>query len=506
MSEARLSILIGVNGQEAAAAGLKQFGQELGNLGRIAAGFTLGSLGASLGRDLSEQFREVLTETQRFGGEIYKLQGLIGGTAEQASVFLGALEKLGGLESGIASGALTRFSRVLRGQADESDASAQSVNVFNGVLAALGVRATGLEGNMRPLHDVFLDVLDAEKRLGNEGRAGADAMALFGRGAGLQMAPLLRLGAEAFKEAEATAKTLGLQLTGDNVQAVRSFTLAQREAQESLAGLRLQLGLALLGPLGEAAKGVTQLAVAFNQQLVPGIQGAEHEIRILQQLAANKILGDFNLGDAAKLPLAVAAPPLAPLLYGDKIIAQAKEHGAQALELAGQAKEAVGGIFGAAGAGIDSLGSQGAGGALPPGGAIAQMIKAAAAGITHASGEGAAAIGQAHAEAARALAGPPMHDTWAVEASQAKAAAADSFSKKMADLNMQEARRQARHRDHQSRHGRQSAPEPGPGHTASCSRARADPVEATAGADRRRHHGHRTAARGDRASNSGRPG
>lgn len=265
MAESRLSILFSVQGATQAEGALKSLGAELGSLGRVAGAFTLGALATELSGGIAEQLKSVLTETQRFGEQVYRLQGQIGGTAESLSVLIGAFEKLGGIGADQAGTALTRFGRALRGQVDVTELGAESGKTFAGVLGELGVSAVDATGHFRPIVDVLASVMDSEKRLSAEGRAGADSMILFGRGVGLQLAPMLLLGADAFKEAEQTAQTLGLQLTGQNVQSIHTFTLRQREMNEALAGLKLQLGVALLGPLTEFAKHVSDVAVELNK-------------------------------------------------------------------------------------------------------------------------------------------------------------------------------------------------------------------------------------------------
>lgn len=262
MAEAKLTILI--QAQEQASASLKSVGSELSNLAKTAAAFTLGNLGTQLTGDLAEQFKSVLTETQAFGEQIYKLQAQIGGSAESLSGLIGAFEKLGNVGADQAGSALTRFNRSLRGQVDITEQGAESGKTFNGVLSELGVTAVDASGHFRPMTDVLNDVMDAEQRMSAEGRAGADAMVLFGRGVGLSLAPMLLLGSAAFKEAEQTAKNLGLQLTSGNVESIHNFTLRQKEMNEALAGLKLEVGVQLMTPLAELAGLISDIAVHSN--------------------------------------------------------------------------------------------------------------------------------------------------------------------------------------------------------------------------------------------------
>ena len=289
MSDALSKLLILLEAKDEASPTLKKAGEsarslgtELTNIGKVAAGFTLGDLGAQLTLGIGEQLKSVLTSTQLFGESVYKVKGQIGGTAESISTLVGAIEKLSGVESDAAGAALTRLARGLRGQEDLSESGAENGKTVIGVLNELGVSATDAEGHFRPLGQVLSDVMDAEKRMAAENRAGADATILFGRSVGLQLAPMLTMGADAFREAQKTAAELGLQLTSDNVNAIHTFTMRQREMNESLAGLKLSLGVALMPLFSEAATAVTHWAETLSKD---GGRGAKQLGQDLKELA-----------------------------------------------------------------------------------------------------------------------------------------------------------------------------------------------------------------------------
>ena len=188
MSEALSKLLILLEAKDEASPTLKKAGEsarslgtELTNIGKVAAGFTLGDLGAQLTLGIGEQLKSVLTSTQLFGESVYKVKGQIGGTAESISTLVGAIEKLSGVESDAAGAALTRLARGLRGQEDLSESGAENGKTVIGVLNELGVSATDAEGHFRPLGQVLSDVMDAEKRMAAENRAGAAPPLMFGR-------------------------------------------------------------------------------------------------------------------------------------------------------------------------------------------------------------------------------------------------------------------------------------------------------------------------------------
>src|SRR6516164_7552338 len=63
----------------------KAFGDQLVEVGRVAAGFALGAGLLTAGTSIAERFGEAVTETERLGAATFQLQSRIGGTAENAS-------------------------------------------------------------------------------------------------------------------------------------------------------------------------------------------------------------------------------------------------------------------------------------------------------------------------------------------------------------------------------------------------------------------------------------
>ena len=289
MSDALSRLLILLEAKDEASPTLKKAGEsakglgtELTNIGKIAAGVALGSAGAQLGMSLSEHFKDAITEVENFGNQVFQLQQRIGISSQSASGLLSIFERFG-VSGDEAQNMLTKFSRNLRGQADETEGGALALTQFQGTLSELGVSALDANGNFRPLVDVLTDVQDRISKVKDDGQTGARAIALFGR-AGAQLAPLLNLSSEEFRKLQEEAARLGVVLTEQNVAQVRQLAIAHKELDEATRGLAIQTGLLVTGPLTAAAKAAADMASAFTAKVVPAIQQAEREYEIWKKM------------------------------------------------------------------------------------------------------------------------------------------------------------------------------------------------------------------------------
>jgi len=80
----------------------------------------------------------------------------------------------------------------------------------------------------------------------------------FGR-AGLEMTKILEAGSEGLKELEGSAISAGLVMDEQGVQAARDYEIAMDGLNDTVEGLKIQIGTALVPVLSDAAEGMTNL-------------------------------------------------------------------------------------------------------------------------------------------------------------------------------------------------------------------------------------------------------
>jgi hypothetical protein len=151
-----------------------------------------------------------LGETVRFAGEVRELSRTIGASAEQASMLIQA--------------------------ADDVGISAQSVQGSLEAAIKKGVSPTieGI-GKLADEYNLIQDPIAKTDFLFNKfGRSGAD------------LAPLMKLGARGIREAGEAARETGQVLSQEAVDAARKYEVATDDLSDSVEGLKIKLGTALL--------------------------------------------------------------------------------------------------------------------------------------------------------------------------------------------------------------------------------------------------------------------
>jgi hypothetical protein len=136
--------------------------------------------------------------------------------------------------------------------------------------AANKLRKFGFDANAlaeMPLLDALATIADRVKSLKSPVDQAAVAFGLMGK-SGLEMLPMLRLGAEGLERAQAQAKRLGLAISPEELAGVREAAKSMREIQRTIDGLQMKLA-AGLAPL------VKFIADKFLDWL-EGLGGVEH--------------------------------------------------------------------------------------------------------------------------------------------------------------------------------------------------------------------------------------
>jgi hypothetical protein len=256
---------------------LNSFKSALADIGKTAAGFAIGTLVTQLGQSFSQQITSSIDATKEFYGSVRQLQLIAGGSAEELSSTVAAFERFG-VSSQQASMSLGIFARQLEKAPVSIDElgtglgdNGKPLKGFADTMHDLGVSTEDATGKTRPMLDVFEDAADSIKSLGSGSEATAAAMTLFGR-SGRDMLPVLLQGREGIQAAAEEAAKFGMVLTADNMVAIRSFSMAQKDMNEALSGLRLQLGVALMPLLTALAQIGANLAALINATLMPAVR------------------------------------------------------------------------------------------------------------------------------------------------------------------------------------------------------------------------------------------
>ena len=198
-----------------------------------------------------------LDEVEALGQSVLKLKRETGLSAEAASELIFAFKHVG-LDSDSASVALGIFAKKLKGVQDEETGVTTGGKSTGQILADVGIKATDASGNLRPMDQLLFEIADKFKSMPDGIEKTGLAMQLFGR-SGKNMIPLLNQGSAGLADLATEAKKLGVVLSTDNVEAIRQYSFAQRDMNEALTGLKLELAQGVLPKLTQLMTLLTDL-------------------------------------------------------------------------------------------------------------------------------------------------------------------------------------------------------------------------------------------------------
>ncbi len=233
-------------GQDATAAqtSLEKFGSIL----NAAVGVAAVAAVAKFGADSVAAFKSV-------GSQVSQLSRITGESVEDASRLRFAFQ-MTGIDADTAAKTIGIFEKKLTAAASSSSATAD-------MTAKLGTAFTDATGKVLPMAELLPKVADRFKSMPDGAEKTALALELFGK-QGAALLPFLNKGSAGLQELAEKADALGLTLSGSQLTAMKAATVAQREWDASLEGLKVQIGANIL-PL------VTGFTTAL-QQLIVGVR------------------------------------------------------------------------------------------------------------------------------------------------------------------------------------------------------------------------------------------
>jgi len=233
-----------------------KLGSQLKTLAIAAAGAAVAYIGL-------RGLEDVITTTQKLGMSIEKLSRETGLSAEGVSQMLSSFKHVG-QDASYASGAIGIFAKKLKGISDEETGVTTGGKSTAQILADIGVKATDASGNLLPIMDILGPLADRFQAMPNSLEKTGLAMQLFGR-SGKDMIPFLNLGSQGLGDLASQADKLGVVLTTKNIASIKAFTFAQRDMQQAITGVKVQIGLALMPVLTKLMKGFVDVQPTIRE-------------------------------------------------------------------------------------------------------------------------------------------------------------------------------------------------------------------------------------------------
>lgn len=247
----------GGEGAEAAEGKFGKLKESLGEVGKVAAGMVAGGVLQSLTNGLDEQFSDIVGGATKFGAAVYDMGIKVGTSAQDSSTLVAAMQDLQ-IPVDQGTQAFARFEKGLTAFSTSASGTTTSIGTSAAGLKAMGISATDASGKTKPFMDLISEVADKFKAMPDGADKTALAMQLFGK-TGADMIPMLNLGKDGLAEISDEAKKYGLQLSGDNVDAIRKFALAHDQMNMAVEGARLQIGTLLIPILNKLVSGLTEV-------------------------------------------------------------------------------------------------------------------------------------------------------------------------------------------------------------------------------------------------------
>jgi hypothetical protein len=253
---ANTTLQIIIQAKDQASAVLRDTAKETDGLGSKLKTLAVG-LGTALAGFASFRALEgAIEKTTEMGEAVRTLSREAGISSEESSRLIVAFEKVG-LSAGDAERSFGIFAKNLVNTRDNMLQGQKVTSPFADSLKVLHINAIGASGALLPFDQILNQVADQFAALPDGEEKAARAIDLFGR-SGRDMIPLLNLGSKGLKEAADEADHLGLTLSGANVEKIHGFVLAQRQMNEAIAGVKLQIGLELMPVLTRFANWFTE--------------------------------------------------------------------------------------------------------------------------------------------------------------------------------------------------------------------------------------------------------
>lgn len=272
----------------------------IGTLGKsmtVAGGAVIASFGAMVkaAADYGDTMNDI---SQRTGVGVDVLSGL-----------KLAADKSGTSVDGLAIGIKGLSVNMVEANSGSKEASA--------LFKALGVSVADANGNLKPSGDLLFEIADRFAAMEDGTAKTTLAVKLFGK-SGMELIPMLNMGAKGLEENRAEAERLGLVLDKKAAAAADNFNDQLESLKGAVMGMAVQIGQTLMPAIQSIVGTVTNVIAAFRSW------AAEHPTLsgLITKLAAG-----VGLLMAAIGPLLVALPTLIKLKTGLKAILPGLEQG-----------------------------------------------------------------------------------------------------------------------------------------------------------------------------------
>ena len=239
-------------------------GKALANFGKLLGGL---GVGLSLGK--------MITDTVKYADEV----GLM---SEKTSMSVKSIQELRyvtnqlDMDFGVVQNSITQFTNRLRGA--DKDSSAVAV-----ALQKLGISTKDLEGNTRPIPEMYEEVISKLSGVANESDRNILASTLFGKSFS-EMVPLLKAGSRELSRLRKEANDLGVVMSNEDVAAARKFGDVIDSLKLQFQAMGYQIGKVFMPIIQNGLVPLFKdvISPVVKSVVIPVFQGFANAIKIIK--------------------------------------------------------------------------------------------------------------------------------------------------------------------------------------------------------------------------------
>jgi hypothetical protein len=179
----------------------------------------------------------ITKSTANFGEEALKTSQRLGTTVEQTTALQYA--------ASLADIPMSTLEKGLKGLAQTAVEAANGTGEGARLFHAMGLSATDAHGQIKPLDQLFFEVQDRLKGVGNQAQFVDAGVKVFGKSF-LEMVPLIKQGSAATKEAMEEGRQFGVVMSTSQAEAANRFNDELKKLNAQVTGLKLSVGNELI--------------------------------------------------------------------------------------------------------------------------------------------------------------------------------------------------------------------------------------------------------------------
>jgi hypothetical protein len=206
-------------------------------------------------RPVTDLLRDSVGATSRLADQTAKMARNVGTSAESLQTLSFAAGRAGVDSTSLNNG----LKRLSRNMVDSISGNTRMADTFE----AIGIKVKNADGSLRNVEDVFKDLSNVSRDLGESAEGTGLRMLLLGRG-GAELGNLMMAGSDGVDAMEARLDSLRGRMSGELLTASEDYQDSMLDLQVAIQGVRNELGEHFIPIADETVQRLTNMAVGAS--------------------------------------------------------------------------------------------------------------------------------------------------------------------------------------------------------------------------------------------------